>query len=37
MSKVKFTVIFAAGAVAGAFAMYALKVALARHGGALSG
>lgn len=37
MSKVKFTVIFAAGAVAGAFGMYALNVALARDGGALGG
>ena len=37
MSKVKFTVIFAAGAVAGAFCMYALNVALARDGGALGG
>lgn len=36
MSKVKFTVIFAAGAVAGAFGMYALNVALARDGGALA-
>ena len=37
MSKVKVTVIFAAGAVAGAFCMYALNVALARDGGALGG
>ena len=37
MSKVKFTVIFAAGAVAGAFGMYALNVALARDGGTLGG
>lgn len=37
MSKLKFAVIFAAGAVAGAFGMYALNVALARNGGALGG
>lgn len=37
MNKLKFTVIFAAGAVAGACCMYALNVALARDGGALGG
>lgn len=37
MNKLKFAVIFAAGAVAGAFGMYALNAALARDGGALGG
>lgn len=37
MNKLKFAVFFAAGAVAGAFGMYALNVALARDGGALGG
>ena len=37
MSKLKFAVIFAAGAVAGAFGMYALNAASARNGGALGG
>lgn len=37
MNKLKFAVIFAAGAVAGAFGGYALNVALARDGGPLGG
>ena len=37
MNKLKFAVIFAAGAVAGAFGMYALNVARARDGGTLGG
>ena len=37
MNKLKFAVIFAAGAVAGAFGMYALNVALARDGGTMGG